>query len=60
MTTITTKGEEVTTEDVVFKGTEEEVKAKLDALKNVEVTMEGKKKMIKKVIEEVEEAKTNN
>ena len=60
VTTITTKGEEVTTEDVVFKGTEEEVKAKLDALKNVEVTMEGKKKMIKKVIEEVEEAKTNN
>jgi len=55
VTTITTKGGEVTTEDVVFEGTEEEVKAKLDALGDVDVKMEGKKKVVKKITKEVEE-----
>ena len=31
-----------------------------NALKDVEVKMEGEKKMVKKVIEEVEETKENN
>ena len=57
VTTTTTENGETTTEDKVFEGTEEEVKAKLDALKEVEVEVEGKKKVVKKVIEEVEETK---
>jgi K(+)-stimulated pyrophosphate-energized sodium pump len=60
VTTVTTKDGETTTEDKVFEGTEAEVKAQLEALKDVEVTMEGKHKMVKKVVEEVEETKTNN
>jgi len=60
VTTSITKDGETTTEDKVYEGTEAEVKAQLEALKDVEVKMEGKKKMIKKVIEEVEETKTNN
>jgi K(+)-stimulated pyrophosphate-energized sodium pump len=60
VTTVITKDGETTTEDKVFEGTEAEVKAQLEALKDVEVKMEGKKKMIKKVIEEVEETKDNN
>ena len=63
VTTIITKDGETTTEDTVFEGTKEEVKAKLDALKDVEVKMEkaeGEKKVIKKVVEEVEETKDNN
>ena len=54
VTTTTTENGEVTTEDKIFEGTEEEVKAKLDALKDVDVKMEGKK-VVKEVIEEVEE-----
>ncbi len=63
VTTTITKDGETTTEDTIFEGTKEEVKAKLDALKEVEVKMEkaeGKKKVIKKVTEEVEETKEDN
>jgi K(+)-stimulated pyrophosphate-energized sodium pump len=63
VTTTVTKDGETTTEDTIFEGTEEEVKAKLDALKDVEAKMEkaeGKKKVMKKVTEEVEETKDNN
>ncbi len=60
VTTTITKDGETTTEDKVFEGTEAEVKAQLEALKDVEVTMEGKYKMVKKVVEEVEETKENN
>ncbi|NOY47093.1 MAG: sodium-translocating pyrophosphatase [Chlorobi bacterium] len=59
VTTVTTKDGETSTEDKVFEGTEAEVKAQLEALKDVAVTMEGKQ-MVKKVVEEVEETKTNN
>ncbi len=53
VTTITTEnGEEKTTEQV-FEGTFEEVKAKVEALEDVDVKMEGKKvKVVKEVIEE--------
>jgi K(+)-stimulated pyrophosphate-energized sodium pump len=57
VTTTTTKDGETTTEDKVFEGTEEEVKAKLNDLKEVEVELTGKRKVVKKVIEEVEETK---
>ena len=60
VTTSITKDGETTTEDIIFEGTEAEVKAKLDALKDVKVKTEGEKKMIKKVIEEVEETTDNN
>ena len=50
----TTKDGETTSETQTFSGTEEEVKAKLDALKDVDVEFEGKK-VVKKAIEEVEE-----
>ena len=58
VTTTTTKDGKTTTEDKVYEGTLEEVKAKLDALEDVGQKVEGKKKMIKKVIEEVEEEKS--
>ena len=54
VTTTTTENGEVTTEDKIFEGTEEVVKAKLDALKDVDVKIEGKK-VVKEVIEDVEE-----
>ena len=54
-TTTTIDGEEATIDEQVFEGTEEEVKSKLDALEDVEVKSEKGKKIIKKVIEEVEE-----
>ncbi len=57
VTTTTTKNGETTTQDKVFEGTQEEVKAQLDALENVELKVEGKKKKIKKVIEEEVEEK---
>ncbi|MBN4070140.1 sodium-translocating pyrophosphatase [Olleya sp. AH-315-F22] len=60
VTTTITKDGETTTEDKVFEGTEEEVKAQIDALNAAEVKMVGKKKMVKKVIEEVEETEENN
>ena len=50
----TTKNGETRTEKKTFSGTEAEVKAQLDALEGVDVKLTGKK-IIKKVIEEVEE-----
>ena len=55
VTTTTTKNGETTTEDKVYEGTLEEVKAQLDALEDVDVKVKGKKKIIKKIVEEVEE-----
>jgi K(+)-stimulated pyrophosphate-energized sodium pump len=55
VTTTTTKNGETTTEDKVYEGTLEEVKAQLDALEDVGVKVKGKKKIIKKIVEEVEE-----
>jgi len=60
VTTTITKDGETTTEDTIFEGTEEEVKAQIDALENVDVKFEGKKKVIEKVTEKVEETKDNN
>ena len=58
VTTSTTQDGDTTTEDKVFEGTEAEVKAKIAALEDVDVKFEGKKKkVIKKVTEEVEEEK---
>jgi K(+)-stimulated pyrophosphate-energized sodium pump len=54
VTTTTTENGEAVTKDDIFEGTEAEVKAKLDALKDVNVKVEGKK-VVKKVIEEIEE-----
>ena len=54
-TTTTINGEKATVDEQVFEGTEEEVKSKIDALKDVEVNIEKGKKIVKKVIEEVEE-----
>jgi K(+)-stimulated pyrophosphate-energized sodium pump len=59
VTTTITKDGESTTEDTIFEGTEEDVKAKLDALKDVAVKIKTKK-VIKEVVEEVEETKENN
>lgn len=50
----TTKDGETTTETKTFTGTEEEVKAQIDALKDVDVNVVKGKKVIKEVIEEVE------
>ena len=55
VTTTTTENDEVTTKEEIFEGTKEEVDAKLEALKDVEVKLEKGKKVVKKVIEEVEE-----
>jgi len=52
----TTKNGETTTETKTFKGTEEEVKAQVDAMKEAEVKVEDGKKIIKEVIEEVEKS----
>ena len=54
VTTTTTENGEAVTKDEIFEGTEAEVKAKLDALKDVNVKVEGKK-VVKEIIEEVEE-----
>jgi len=53
VTTTTTKNGETTTEDKVYEGTLEEVKAQLDALEDVDVKVKGKKRIIKKIVEEV-------
>jgi K(+)-stimulated pyrophosphate-energized sodium pump len=53
VTTAITKNGETTTAFETFTGTEAEVKAKLDALKDVEVTIENDEKMIEKVEEEI-------
>ena len=52
----TTKNGETTNETKTFKGTEEEVKAQLEAIKEAEVKVEAGKKVIKEVIEEVEKS----
>jgi K(+)-stimulated pyrophosphate-energized sodium pump len=56
VTTTITKDGEITTEDTIFGGTEEEVKAQIDALESVDVKIK-KKKVLKEV---VEETKDNN
>jgi K(+)-stimulated pyrophosphate-energized sodium pump len=53
-TTTTENGESVTTDETI-EGTEEEVKAKLHALKQVEMKVEEAKKVVTEVIEEVKE-----
>ena len=50
----TTKEGETTAETKTFSGTEAEVKAQIDALKDVDVEIRGKK-VIKEITEEVEE-----
>ena len=55
VTTITTSNGEETEDEQVFEGTEEEVKAKIEALKDVDVNIEKGKKVVKKIIKEVEE-----
>jgi K(+)-stimulated pyrophosphate-energized sodium pump len=55
VTTTTTENEETKTDYQVIEGTEVEVKAKLDALKDVEVKAVEGKKVVKKVVEEVKE-----
>lgn len=50
----TTVDGETTTEEKVFRGTEAEVKAQVDALKDIEAKS-ASKKVVKEVIEEVEE-----
>jgi len=55
VTTTTTEYGEAKTDYQVFEGTEAEVKAKVEALKDVEVNVEGAEIEVKKVIEEVEE-----
>ena len=53
VTTTTTENGESSTTDEIFEGTIEEIKARLEALEDVEVKME--KKVIKEIVEEVEE-----
>ena len=60
ITTTKTENGEVVTEEKIIEGTVEEVKAKVDALKNISVNTEKTKKTVKEVIEDVEETKTNN
>ena len=55
VTTTTSENEETKTDYQVIEGTEAEVKAKVEALKDVEVKVEEGKKAIKKEIEEVKE-----
>jgi K(+)-stimulated pyrophosphate-energized sodium pump len=55
----TTKDGETTTETKTFTGTEEEVKAQIDAMKEVEVNIEKGEMEIKKVVEEIEEVEEN-
>jgi K(+)-stimulated pyrophosphate-energized sodium pump len=55
VTSITTENGETKTEEQVFEGTMEEIKARINALKDVEVKVVGEKKVIEKEIEEVNE-----
>ena len=57
VTITTTENGETVTEEKIIEGTEDDVKAELEALKAVNVKHE---KIIKEVIEEVEEIKENN
>ncbi len=59
VTTTTTPDGEETVVNQVFEGTEEEVKAKINALEDVEVNINKGKKVVKKVIKEVEEEVKN-
>jgi K(+)-stimulated pyrophosphate-energized sodium pump len=54
VTTNTSENGEAVTNVQVFEGTEAEVKAQVEALKNVEIEVEEGKVEVKKVIEEVE------
>jgi len=56
VTTTTTENGIETTEEKTFEGTEADVKAKVEALEDVDVKMEGKNiKVVKEIIEEEEE-----
>ncbi len=55
VTTTTTENGEKTIKEEVFEGTMEEVKAKIDALEDVDVNIEKGKKVVKKIKTEVEE-----
>jgi K(+)-stimulated pyrophosphate-energized sodium pump len=57
VTTTTSENEETKTDYQVIEGTEAEVKAKVEALKDVEVKVEEGKNAVNKVVEEVK--KTN-
>ncbi|RAJ15155.1 sodium-translocating pyrophosphatase [Olleya aquimaris] len=57
-TTTTEKGEEVVKEEV-FEGTEDEVRSKIDALKEVDIKVDGTKKIIKNVEKVIEKEVTN-
>jgi len=52
VTVATTENGEETIETKTFEGTDEEVKARIEALKNVDIKIEGKE-----VIKEIEEIK---
>ncbi len=54
VTTSSNENGEATTKEEIFTGTEEEVKAKIDALKETIGNLKGKK-VVKKIIKEVEE-----
>ncbi|MEZ4874711.1 MAG: sodium-translocating pyrophosphatase [Flavobacteriaceae bacterium] len=54
VTIMTTVNGETTSETKTFRGTEEEVKAQLEAMKEAEVKVEEGQKVVKEVIEEVE------
>ncbi|AVI50210.1 sodium-translocating pyrophosphatase [Pukyongia salina] len=51
----TTRDGETTSETKTFTGTEEEVRAQIEALKDVDVNVEKGEKVIEKVVEEIEE-----
>ncbi|WP_431158939.1 sodium-translocating pyrophosphatase [Winogradskyella poriferorum] len=53
VTTTTNENGNVITEEKVFEGTEAEVKAEIEALKDVDVEIKKGKKVVKEVIEEV-------
>lgn len=55
VTTTTSENKETKTDYQVIEGTEAEVKAKVEALKDVEVKVEEGSKVVKKVVEEVKE-----
>ncbi len=54
VTTTSTENGEAVTKEEIFEGTEEEVNAKIDALKDVDVNIEKGEKVVKKIEEEVE------
>ena len=58
-TTTTTDGEKESVSEII-EGTEEDVKAKIEALKENEIVDGKMKKMVKEVVEEVEDKTDNN